>query len=136
VGARQQPGALLAVALGGAVGGPARAGLGLAIPVHAGQFPWAILLINVLGALLIGALLVVVPLLPRAGSRFRALTVTGFCGGFTTWSTFMVGTDQLIARGHLLTALGYLALSVVAGLVAVTLGWTGTRKLTARRATA
>jgi CrcB protein len=127
---------VLAVAVGGAAGGPARAGLSLAIPTHAGQFPWAILLINVLGALLIGTLLAVVPLIPRGGSRFRALTVTGFCGGFTTWSTFMVGTDQLIARGHLLTALGYLALSLVAGLAAVTLGWTGTHKLTTRGAMA
>jgi CrcB protein len=134
--ARQQPGALLAVALGGAAGGPARAGLSLAIPTHAGQFPWAILVINVLGAVLIGTLLAVVALIPNGGSRFRALTVTGFCGGFTTWSTFMVGADQLIARGHLLTALGYLALSIVAGLAAVTLGWTGTRRLTTRRAAA
>jgi CrcB protein len=134
--ARQQPGAVLAVALGGAAGGPARAGLSLAIPTHAGQFPWAILLINVLGSLLIGVLLAVVPSLPGGGLRVRALTVTGFCGGFTTWSTFMVGADQLIARGHVLAALGYLALSVVAGLAAVTLGWVGARKLTAREATA
>jgi CrcB protein len=134
--ARQQPGALVAVALGGAAGGPARAGLSLAFPTHPGHFPWAILLINVLGALLIGALLAVVPLIPSGGSRFRALTVTGFCGGFTTWSTFMVGADQLVARGHLLTALGYLAFSVCAGLVAVTLGWTGIRKLTSEGAAA
>jgi CrcB protein len=127
-----QPGALLAVALGGAAGGPARAGLSLAFPTHPGQFPWAILLINVLGALLIGVLLAIVPLLPSGGSRFRALTVTGFCGGFTTWSTFMVGADQLVARGHVPTALGYLAASVVAGLGAVTLGWIGTQKLTTR----
>jgi CrcB protein len=127
---RQQPGALLAVALGGAAGGPARAGLSLALPTHPGHFPWAILLINVLGALLIGGLIAGLPLTPEGGSRVRALTVTGFCGGFTTWSTFMVGTDQLIARGHLLTALGYLVFSLVAGLAAVTLGWTGVRKLT------
>jgi CrcB protein len=130
--ARQQAGALLAVALGGAAGGPARAGLTLAIPARAGHFPWAILVVNVLGALLIGVLLAVVPLIRSGGSRFRALTATGFCGGFTTWSTFMVGADELIARGHVLTALGYLALSVAAGLAAVTLGWTGVRQLITR----
>jgi CrcB protein len=134
--ARQQPGALLAVALGGACRSTCRAGLLLAIPTRVGHFPWAILVVNALGALLIGVLLAVVPLIPSGGSRFRALTVTGFCGGFTTWSTFMVGADELIARGHVLTAIGYLALSVAAGLAAVTLGWAGVRKLTARVAPA
>jgi fluoride exporter len=133
---RQQPGALFAVALGGAAGGPARAGLILAVPTRAGHFPWAILVINVLGALLIGGLLAVVPRFPSGGSRFRALTVTGFCGGFTTWSTFMVGADELIARGHMVTALGYFALSVAAGLAAVTVGWAGVRRLLTRAAPA
>jgi CrcB protein len=131
--ARPEPGALLAVAIGGAAGGPARAGLSLAFPTHAGQLPWAILLINVLGALLIGVLLAVIPVIPSGGSRVRALTVTGFCGGFTTWSTFMVGTDQLIARGCIGIALGYLALSLVLGLAAVTLGWLGTARFTGGR---
>ncbi len=133
--ARSHPGVLLSIAIGGALGGPARAGLALALPVHPDAFPWAIFLINVLGSFLIGILLTIVALLPTGAVRFRALTVTGFCGGFTTWSTFMVGTDQLIARGHVATALGYLALSIVAGLAAVTAGWLATTTLAARRST-
>jgi CrcB protein len=50
------------------------------------------------------------------------LATTGFCGGFTTWSTFMVGADELIARGRPGLALVYLAVSVGAGLMAVVAG--------------
>lgn len=55
-------------------------------------------------------------------AHWRALATTGFCGGFTTWSTFMVGADELIARHRLGLALAYLAISVVAGLFAVIAG--------------
>ncbi len=55
-------------------------------------------------------------------AHWRALATTGFCGGFTTWSTFMVGADELIARGRPALAFAYLALSVVAGLFAVVIG--------------
>lgn len=55
-------------------------------------------------------------------AHWRALATTGFCGGFTTWSTFMVGADELIARHRPGAALAYLAISVVAGLFAVVAG--------------
>ena len=119
---RLEPGVLLAVAGGGACGGLARAGVQEAIPIRSGHFPWAVFLINVSGALLIGALLAMTPLIPPGRARLRALLATGFCGGFTTWSTFMVGTDQLLARGHIGIAFGYLAASLVAGLAATVLG--------------
>ncbi len=66
--ARQQPGILLSVALGAAVGGPARAGIVLAIPARPGQFPWAVLLVNVLGSLLIGVARCLAPLGARRGT--------------------------------------------------------------------
>ena len=58
---------------------------------------------------------------PR-NAHWRALATTGFCGGFTTWSTFMVGADELIAGHRPALAFGYLAISVVAGLTAVVAG--------------
>jgi fluoride exporter len=61
-------------------------------------------------------------LIPPGRARLRALLVTGFCGGFTTWSTFMVGVNQLLARGCIGIAFGYLAASLVAGLAAAVLG--------------
>ncbi len=80
------------------------------------------MLINVLGSLLIGSLLELTVLRRPGNARWRALATTGFCGGFTTWSTFMVGTDELIAAHRTGAAFGYLALSVVAGLAAVVAG--------------
>jgi CrcB protein len=115
-------GLLLAVAIGGAAGGAARAAIALALPAARGQFPWAILTINVLGSLLIGALLEMAVLRRPGNARWRALATTGFCGGFTTWSTFMVSADELIAAHRPAVAFGYVALSVVAGLAAVVAG--------------
>lgn len=119
---RLRPGVLAAIAFGAAAGGLARAGIQRGLPLDPGRFPWAVLIINVSGAFLIGAFLATPALLPPGASRLRALTTTGFCGGFTTWSTFMVGTDQLIARGCIGIAIGYVAASVVAGLLATVAG--------------
>ena len=71
---------------------------------------------------MIGAFLELVVLSVPRHAHWRALATTGFCGGFTTWSTFMVGADELIARHQPALALAYLALSVVAGLFAVVAG--------------
>jgi CrcB protein len=76
----------------------------------------------VLGAFLIGAFLELVVLGEPRHAHWRALATTGFCGGFTTWSTFMVGADELIARHRPAIALIYLAVSVVLGLFAVVAG--------------
>ncbi len=116
------PRLLLAVAVGGAAGGAARAGIALAWPAGHHQIPWAILVINVAGSFLIGAFLQLVVLGEPRHAHWRALATTGFCGGFTTWSTFMVGADELIARHRPGLALAYLAISVVAGLFAVVAG--------------
>ncbi len=130
---RYQPGILLAVAAGGAAGGVARAAVTQALPVHPGHFPLAVLLINVGGSLLIGALLVAVSAMSRGALQLRAIAVTGFCGGFTTWSTFVVNADQLLARGSTGIAIGYLSASVVAGLAAVVLGAFVAERLIGRR---
>lgn len=85
--------------------------------------------INVVGSLLIGALLELVVLREPRQAHWRALATTGFCGGFTTWSTFMVGSDELIARGRPALAMGYLAASVMLGLGAVVTGAGATARL-------
>jgi CrcB protein len=83
----------------------------------------------VVGSLLIGALLELVVLRRPGQARWRALATTGFCGGFTTWSTFMVGADELIAAHRTDLAIGYLALSVVMGLAAVVVGAGATARI-------
>lgn len=112
---------LLAVFLGGAVGGLARWGLSdwLGAGAEGGAWPWGTLVANTLGALLLGA--AVVHLLP-ARPRAHALLGPGLCGALTTFSTLQLEVVRLLRDGHAPTALGYLAVTLVAGLGAVRLG--------------
>ena len=79
--------------------------------------PLATLLINVLGSLLAG-LLVGLPTL----SAFRLFLLPGFCGGFTTFSTFSLETVTLFYRGDLAKGFLYIFLSVGLCLLGVLLG--------------
>jgi fluoride exporter len=121
-----------AIALGGAAGTALRAGIAQALPTRMGAFPWATLVVNVSGSLIIG--LVIALAVERAAPQryLRPLVGTGFCGGLTTFSTFAVETDSLLRAGRIGVAVGYALLSVAAGLVAV---WVGSRvvRLTVRR---
>jgi fluoride exporter len=113
---------LLWIALGGAAGSVLRALAGLALP--AGRFPWATLFVNAAGSLLIGWLMARLGgLEPVATARWHALLVVGFCGGFTTFSTFSWQTLEQLQRGAWLVALANVLLSVTLCLVAVWLGF-------------
>ena len=107
---------VLSVALGGTIGTAARLGLGLVVP-SAGGFPFAILVANVLGALLIGVLAARLP----APSDLRLFLGTGVLGGFTTYSAFMTGTVALWTDAPPL-AFGYAVGSLALGLAAAAIG--------------
>jgi CrcB protein len=113
---------VLAVSAGGALGAGARYGVGVGIPVRPDSFPWATLLVNVSGALVLGVALMI--LLERFGpSRYlRAFVGTGFCGAYTTMSTLGVETSLLARADRYLLAASYVAVSVVGGLAAAWLG--------------
>ena len=86
------------------------------------SFPLATFTINVLGCFLFG---IISGSLQRAGivsPRISALLTVGFCGGFTTFSTFSFETFSLGISGEVLTGALYVAASVIAGLLAVWLG--------------
>lgn len=105
----------LLVALGGALGSLARHGLGLAL---SGLAPAGTLAANVAGCGLIGFLHA------RLGSdAARALLMTGFCGGFTTWSAFGLETFRLLGEGRLAAGVGYAGITLALGLGAVAAGW-------------
>lgn len=108
---------------GGAAGTLARAGLAEAIPVHPGAWPWATFLVNLVGALILGWIVV-------ARATWRPLAGIGFCGALTTFSTFQVQIFELGHDGHVPLAVAYLAVSVAAGLAAAELG----RRLATRSA--
>lgn len=119
----------LLVLLGAAVGAPSRWLLDQAVQGrHRGAFPVGTLVINVLGSLLLGVLLGA-EASGSAGPSLVALAGTGFCGGFTTFSTFGYETVRLAEEGSYRAALTNVGASLVAGLLAAYAGWSLTRSL-------
>lgn len=124
---------VLFVALGGALGSVSRYLLSVAIQSRAGSFPTATLLINITGSLLLGFLVRYTMETPAVGPDIRLLLTTGFCGGYTTFSTFSYETARLIEDGELDRAALYVALSLVVSLVATFAGFSLARGLLALR---
>jgi fluoride exporter len=126
---------LAAVGVGGALGAVARYGVAVALPTAGYGFPFSTWLINVTGSLFLGFLLTVLTE-RRAPSRYaRPFLGTGFTGGYTTWSTFMVDADLLLQHDHPVTAVLYIAATLAGGLAAVRFGVWGTRRLPTSRLT-
>jgi CrcB protein len=124
-------GAVLAViAAGGALGAVARYGSSLAIPALPGRFPLATFLVNVVGCLLIGVLMVLVTEVYRTHPLLRPFLGVGVLGGFTTFSTYAEDVRVLLGPEWTITAWIYLAGTVVAAVLAAWLGITITRLAT------
>jgi fluoride exporter len=113
---------LAAIAIGGFVGTLARYGVGLAWESPASQFPWAIFTINASGSFLLGLIFTTLLEKPREDRYLRPLLCVGFLGSWTTMSTFAVGSDLLVRAHRPLTAIVYMAVTVLVGL---TLTWLG-----------
>jgi CrcB protein len=123
-----------AVAIGAALGGVARSYLGSAIPHRVGPtFPWGTLVINVSGSLLLGVLMRYALSTPSVSAELRALLTTGFCGGYTTFSTYSYETATLLEDGQYGRAGVYAMASVVVALVATFAGFVLARELIALR---
>ena len=109
-------------ALGGALGALGRWGVAVALPAERGTWPWATLVVNLAGCLLIGVLLAVLASRRPEDERLRVFVGAGVLGGFTTFSTFAVEFAALLRAGMPVLAVGYVAASVVGGVVAVAVG--------------
>jgi fluoride exporter len=112
----------LLAALGGALGSLARWSVVVALPRSSGGWPWATLAVNLLGCLLIGVLLAVLAARRPDDDRLRTFLGAGVLGGFTTYSAFAVEVADLLRAGVPVLAAGYVAVSVVGGLVGVAAG--------------
>jgi fluoride exporter len=119
--------ALLAVALGGAAGSVARYVTTLALTPLTATFPYATLLVNVMGSFLIGYFSRVFST-PEHDPVMRLALTTGLCGGFTTFSALSAETVTLLQQGRTGRALTYIALSLALGLGATALGLMAGRK--------
>jgi CrcB protein len=117
--------AALAVGLGGLLGSVARYKLGGLILHHtvSWRLPLSTFAVNLLGCGLLGVLVGVAEHRSELSPTLRLFLITGFCGGFTTFSAFGFETLYLLRRQEAAWAFANVALSVIAGVVAVWLGW-------------
>jgi len=121
---------ILAVALGSAAGGVARFLLSAWLEQRTtASFPYATLLINLSGSLLLGFLATWTYETAGVPADVRALLTTGLCGGFTTFSTFSLETVALAEEGALGRAALYVALSVTLCVIGAYGGVLGARHL-------
>ena len=121
---------LLAIACGGALGALARHKVGsVAMLLFGSGFPYGTIIVNIVGSFLLGLLaggLVFKFSLPQEA---RAFLIVGFCGAFTTFSTFALDFAALIERGNPMLAGVYVALSVAGAILAMFGGLTVMRGL-------
>ena len=115
----------LVVAVGGALGTMARYGVsGLVANQFGETFPWGTLIINVAGSFIIGFFWTLTAPDGRvfASASTRQFVMTGFCGGFTTFSSFSLQTLNLMRDGEWLYAGGNIVGSVTLCMIFVWLG--------------
>ncbi|MER8231849.1 fluoride efflux transporter CrcB [Streptomyces sp. NPDC094049] len=121
------------VAAGGALGAVARYAASLARPTATDSFPWTTFAVNVSGCALLGVLMVLLTETTTAPHPLlRPFLGTGFCGGYTTFSTYGLDTQRLLAAGETARAVLYLGGTAVTALAAVWAGVTAARTVAAR----
>ncbi|WP_252275158.1 fluoride efflux transporter CrcB [Pseudomonas subflava] len=121
-------GLVVAVALGGMLGTLVRYASGSWVTSHFPQhFYGATLAVNLVGCLLIGYLYGLFLMRPEVPEALRAGLMVGFLGGLTTFSSFSLDTLRLLENGQAPMAIGYVAASVLGGLLATWAGLTLTK---------
>ena len=109
---------IVAVAVGGAIGSALRYA---AQKTFNASFPVGTLAVNTLGCFLAGLILALAA--KGLNTQAQLLLMTGFCGGFTTFSAFSVENVQMIMAGRWMTALFYSFISIAGGLLATFTGY-------------
>ena len=116
------PGPMAAIGGGGALGTLARYGVERAGAPDAFGFPWATFTVNVAGSFILAVVATLVADRLPEDRWLRPFLAVGFCGGFTTFSTFALQIDQRARHGHLGSASVYLIASLAAGIGAALVG--------------
>ncbi len=113
---------LVYIAIFGALGSLARYGVGIWAKTAFGVvFPWGTLLVNILGSFIL-AFITTLALENRVSEQVRLAIAIGFCGAFTTFSTFELEILNTILEGRSWVAVLYILSSIVLGFIAVLVG--------------
>ncbi len=114
---------LLLVGAGGAVGSMLRYAVSYAMNKYVQHpFPFGTFIINIVGSLLIGVLFGLASRNQWLQEGGMLILATGFCGGFTTFSAFALENVNLMQKGQSVTAVIYIGLSVIVGLLLCRVG--------------
>lgn len=114
---------VFAVGLGGAIGAMCRYLLSSGIAQVMGtQFPWGILLVNVIGGFAMGLIAGLGAQSTQISLEMKTFLATGILGGFTTFSAFSLDTAVLIERGDMMNAAAYVLASVLGSIMALFAG--------------
>ena len=114
---------VLGVLVGGAIGALSRYGLDAWIERNTmSDFPWATFVVNVSGCLVVGFIIAALVDRHNAPAWLRSALVIGFCGGFTTFSTFAQETVDLLEAKLTVLAVASVSANVVVGIAAVLAG--------------
>ena len=114
---------LLLVGLGSGLGGMCRYLVSQLLVTTQNGFPWGTFTVNIVGSLLIGLLWGLSSRLPSLSPALTLLFMVGFCGGFTTFSTFSREGLSLLQMQNYTLFLLYTLGSVVLGILAVMMGY-------------
>lgn len=114
---------IVLVGIGSCLGGICRYLISLFIDHPQSGFPWGTFVVNIIGCLLIGILWGVTSRFQNFAQAFSLLLVVGFCGGFTTFSTFSKEGLAMLQTNNYMLFTSYILGSVVLGIAAVALGY-------------
>lgn len=129
------PASYLLIAVGGAIGSVGRAWVGMVAARSLGMsFPWGTMIINVLGSAVIGivAATALSPSRTVISPELRIFLMVGFCGGFTTFSSFSLQTFELLRDGRAGAALANVLGSVLLCIAAAAAGYFATASFVPR----
>lgn len=118
---------LLYIALGGALGSISRYLIGASLQ-RTGHFPVGTLTVNVVGSFLVGFIIRFALETTHVSPEARAFLAVGFCGGFTTFSTFAWEVLALAEQGEWMRSAAYVGLSVALALMACVAGMASARE--------
>jgi len=122
------------IAVGSAIGGVSRYILGGVVQrVLDTTFPSGTLLINITGSFLLGTIIRFAVDTPAISPEVRAFLTIGFCGGYTTFSTFSYETMAMLEDGEWTRAAAYVSASVLLSLLAMFLGFSAARAVLSAR---
>ena len=114
---------ILAVGAGSFIGGAARYLVSLAMKGIGKGYPWATLAVNLVGCLMIGLLWGLLSRNAAENTSWGLFLTVGLCGGFTTFSTFSKEALAMLQTGQMWGFASYIAISVLAGIALVALGY-------------